>query len=769
MVKGTREREENHHLLNLFKRICKLMHFKIKPVFVFDGGVPELKKKTIRSRKNRNQDLVSKNLNKFRDHFKQAHNVDFDLKSTIFKSSKLQGFNDDKLFYLDNNLELDELDYEVDEDSDHENEERYFFKNETEQLKIKLEEESNPVLQNYKRNKFSQIDTNSDDFLSLPPEIRHEILTEIKESNKFSVNEQYSKPEEMGDYSVYQIGKLIKSRNIQKQIEKTREEMFSAPNSSSFDLKFKEEYEQYISTRIASDDVTNLIFTKKKSAEPPKLIKSVEKQEKKFEANIYGSVEDFDYGITNELDPTSKAGLINERLKKKVEIKKELDDESSTDDDFIEVKDDSEETDLVDLDILSKIHPVLLLNENKIIEKNEEITNDELKMIKKQDSPVKSLISPNKRISNESSPASDKKMRTNLLGSLTKLKNKLEDTAFNVTINLDETIEIPEIKEDKEIIFKTKESKNKERNSEMIELNDKKTITEVEESKVKETIELKDKSNEFSDFEFTGDTKFEEDLNKYLDDLNLPETLNKNTNDEKVNEEVIKPSTSYEEIPSPKPSGLTIDFLENEDNEFVNLVDKKIIDKITESPKKQIKLVELKPPTEDQLANKAVKKQKEVKIDLSETLKLVRNMEKVKRQTNTVAESIIEDTKELLNLFGIPYVISPMEAEAQCAILEELNLTKGTITEDSDVWLFGAKTVYKNFFNQSKFVMKYTFEEIELKSKLTRDNLICFAMLTGSDYTEGNFSLLSISFNQTSIILSNTQVFKVLVLLQPLK
>lgn len=37
----------NAHLIGLFNRICKLMYFKIKPIFVFDGGVPLLKKNTI--------------------------------------------------------------------------------------------------------------------------------------------------------------------------------------------------------------------------------------------------------------------------------------------------------------------------------------------------------------------------------------------------------------------------------------------------------------------------------------------------------------------------------------------------------------------------------------------------------------------------------------------------------------------------------------------------------------------------------------------------
>jgi DNA excision repair protein ERCC-5 len=41
----------NGHLLGFFRRICKLLFFDIKPVFVFDGGAPSLKRTTIVSDK----------------------------------------------------------------------------------------------------------------------------------------------------------------------------------------------------------------------------------------------------------------------------------------------------------------------------------------------------------------------------------------------------------------------------------------------------------------------------------------------------------------------------------------------------------------------------------------------------------------------------------------------------------------------------------------------------------------------------------------------
>ena len=50
-VKGARDAHGNPlphaHLLVLFNRICKLLYYHIKPVFVFDGATPTLKKKTL--------------------------------------------------------------------------------------------------------------------------------------------------------------------------------------------------------------------------------------------------------------------------------------------------------------------------------------------------------------------------------------------------------------------------------------------------------------------------------------------------------------------------------------------------------------------------------------------------------------------------------------------------------------------------------------------------------------------------------------------------
>ncbi|GAV30565.1 hypothetical protein PMKS-004079 [Pichia membranifaciens] len=58
-LKAVRDREgnqlKNSHIVGFLRRICKLLYFGIKPVFVFDGGVPTLKKDTIRKRREKRE------------------------------------------------------------------------------------------------------------------------------------------------------------------------------------------------------------------------------------------------------------------------------------------------------------------------------------------------------------------------------------------------------------------------------------------------------------------------------------------------------------------------------------------------------------------------------------------------------------------------------------------------------------------------------------------------------------------------------------------
>lgn len=127
--------------------------------------------------------------------------------------------------------------------------------------------------------------------------------------------------------------------------------------------------------------------------------------------------------------------------------------------------------------------------------------------------------------------------------------------------------------------------------------------------------------------------------------------------------------------------------------------------------------------------------------DLSELIQeeslLRANRRKASGQGDSPTDQMFTECQELLQLFGIPYIIAPTEAEAQCAWLDSNGLVDGVVTDDNDAFLFGARRVYRHIFEESKYVEEYRTDDVERELGLSRESLISLALLLGSDYTPG--------------------------------
>lgn len=138
------------------------------------------------------------------------------------------------------------------------------------------------------------------------------------------------------------------------------------------------------------------------------------------------------------------------------------------------------------------------------------------------------------------------------------------------------------------------------------------------------------------------------------------------------------------------------------------------------------------------LAAVSKKNIKDVESEVTKEIEtLQQQRSKHSRDASSVTQDVVSDVQQLLRLFGIPFITAKGEAEAQCAYLQKLKIVDGIVTDDSDIFLFGGDNVYRNLFNQSKFVELYTLKDLNKLMCLKRDQLIQLAYLLGSDYTDG--------------------------------
>ncbi|NXU96743.1 GEN endonuclease, partial [Cettia cetti] len=106
------------------------------------------------------------------------------------------------------------------------------------------------------------------------------------------------------------------------------------------------------------------------------------------------------------------------------------------------------------------------------------------------------------------------------------------------------------------------------------------------------------------------------------------------------------------------------------------------------------------------------------------------------RTGRSLFKAMLKECLELLECLGVPWVQAAGEAEAMCAYLNAKGLVDGCLTNDGDVFLYGAETVYRNFAMNAKdpHLDSYTMSSIKEKLGCDRESLIGLAVLLGCDY-----------------------------------
>ena len=154
-------------------------------------------------------------------------------------------------------------------------------------------------------------------------------------------------------------------------------------------------------------------------------------------------------------------------------------------------------------------------------------------------------------------------------------------------------------------------------------------------------------------------------------------------------------------------------------------------------------------------------KQKTLEIRKKEKEKAVSKMKRAKREgrsedvrkyaqaTVRFTGGMVDESKQLLEYMGVPYVQAPSEGEAQAAYMTKRGDVWATGSQDFDSLLFGAPLLIRNLTISGRrklpgkdIYKKVTpriisLEEALTTHKITREQLVEIGILVGTDFNEG--------------------------------
>jgi flap endonuclease-1 len=121
------------------------------------------------------------------------------------------------------------------------------------------------------------------------------------------------------------------------------------------------------------------------------------------------------------------------------------------------------------------------------------------------------------------------------------------------------------------------------------------------------------------------------------------------------------------------------------------------------------------------------------------------------RSSARVDSFVVESSRQLLRLLGVPFLEAPSEGEAQAAFMAQQGDVQYSVSQDYDSLLFGSPVLARNLTVSGKRKLRgrtisINPERIVLKEVLnglsiSREQLVEIALLVGTDFNEGVYGI----------------------------
>jgi flap endonuclease-1 len=123
-------------------------------------------------------------------------------------------------------------------------------------------------------------------------------------------------------------------------------------------------------------------------------------------------------------------------------------------------------------------------------------------------------------------------------------------------------------------------------------------------------------------------------------------------------------------------------------------------------------------------------------------------MKKYSSRTVKITDKIIEESKELLEAMGIPIIQAHSEGEAEAAFLARTGKVYAAASQDYDALLYATPYLIRNLTSPRRKKLSsglyidvkpelIDFQEVVRELDIDQDQLICLAILVGTDYNPG--------------------------------
>lgn len=146
-----------------------------------------------------------------------------------------------------------------------------------------------------------------------------------------------------------------------------------------------------------------------------------------------------------------------------------------------------------------------------------------------------------------------------------------------------------------------------------------------------------------------------------------------------------------------------------------------------------------------------VKRDAVIKYERALSMGDTESVRKYAQQTTHLTDAMVDSSKKLLSLLGIPFIDAPSEGEATAARMTQNSVAFASISQDFDSILFGARKLARNFTNSGrrKVPNRNTYVEVEPEIidtqrsldalGLTREQLVDVGILIGTDFNPDGF------------------------------